>query len=178
LDLILDGAAELLGAVGAGGTTITAVAERTGLATSSIYAYVEGDRELIGAVAERGLERVHKHLVEILGNPSSDEELGAVLSQGLMMFLDRYESDVGMRQAIAFVDADPELMHINLADTHRNAEAIWAAVSRFQPAIDASTVLLLVHLSGALAGLAASVSEPEAKKLISEFERLTVLMLT
>lgn len=173
LDAILDAAAELLATSGPDGTTITAVAERAGLATSSVYDYVVGDRELIGAVAERGLDRIHRALADIIGRPESVDDLLAKLSIGLGVFLDRYQSDLGVKEAIAFADADPELMTINLADTRRNAALISDALQVVHPGVDGgAAILLLTHLTGALAHLASRVDDEEAQTIVEEFERL------
>jgi len=179
LNAILDAGADLLATVGPAGTTITAVAAQAGLATSSIYDYVEGDRELIGAVAERGLDRIHVELTAVLGDLNSLDELLPALSSGLRLFLGRYQMDRGLREALAFVDADPALMTINLADTRRNAALITDALGRFEPDAGLETAVLLVtHLSGALANLAARVDDDEAERLIVEFERLLAVMLS
>jgi len=179
VDLILDSAALLLASSGPNGTTITAVAEQTGLPTSSIYDYVLSERELIGAVAERGLDRIHQDLVDEVGEPASTADLRASLTACLHLFLERYQTDPGLREALAFVDADPQLMQINLADTRRNADVIHAAIVGLDPGADvASAVLLLTHLSGSLAGLAARVTAVEADDLVAQFERLLLLLLS
>lgn len=178
LDAILDAAAELLARAGPDGTTITAVAEQADLATSSVYDYVEGDRELIGAVAERGLERIHLDLVDIIGQPASIEDFLVSLSVALRVFLNRYQTDLGLKEALAFVDADPALMEINLADTRRNAALIVGALNLLRPDADLdSRVLLLTHLSGSLANLAARVDEDEAEELVEQFELLLTLVV-
>jgi len=179
VDLILDSAALLLASSGPNGTTITAVAEQTGLPTSSIYDYVLSERELIGAVAERGLDRIHQELVDEIGEPASTADLRASLTACLHLFLECYQTDPGLREALAFVDADPQLMQINLADTRRNADVIHAAIVSLDPGADvASAVFLLTHLSGSLAGLAARVTAVEADDLVAQFERLLLLLLS
>jgi AcrR family transcriptional regulator len=175
----LDAAAELLASEGPDGTTITAVADRAGLATSSVYDYVEGDRELIGAVGERGLERIHFTLVELVGEPQTVDALRASMSSGLRMFLDRFKSEPGLKEALAFMDADPELAHINLADTRRNAKLVVDAAATLLPEAELNTVVLLMtHLSGALASLASRVEPDEAEQLIVAFEALLGQVLT
>lgn len=176
---ILDAASSLLATAGPNGTTITAVAEQTGLATSSIYAYVEGDRELIGAVAERGLEAIHEGFVEFVGNPTTIAELRESLTAGLHAFLQLYESDLGLRAAMAFIDADPELRYINVNDTRRSTQVVLQAIAPLRPDVDLShAAMLLVHLSGALANFAVLLDSDEAAGIVAEFERLIELSLT
>lgn len=173
IELILDAAAELLSEVGAAETTITAVADRTGLAPGSIYEWVADDRRLIGAVAERGLDSIHHELVASFGQPATIEVAAVQLTASLHRFIGRYESDVGLRQALAFIDSDPELCVINLADTRRNAAAIESALSPLLPGVDLQPRMLLVtHLSGSLAALIAQVEPVEAATLVAEFEDL------
>lgn len=176
---ILDAAAELLATDGPDGTTITTVADRAGLATSSVYDYFEDDRSLIGAVAERSLDQMHHDLIASIGSPTSLEEMAASASDSLRLFLGRYEQDVGLREAVAFVDADPTLMHININDSRRNAAIIGPLVAGLRPGVDlAPAVFLMVHLSGALASLVARVDTDEAAQLIEQFERLLTLTLS
>ncbi len=179
VDLILDAAADLLAQVGPGGTTITAVSEATGLATSSIYTYVEDDRRLIGAVLERGLELIRQTVIEIVGNPATLENFVEALSVGTSTYINAYRTQPGLREALAFAEADPELAGINLADTRRNTATILAALEPLVPDVDHShAALLLTHFAGALASLVATVDEQEAASLIVEFRRLVWLALT
>lgn len=176
--LILDAAASILTSDGPSGTTITAVAAHTGLATSSIYDYVVGDRELIGAVAERGLARIYLELVEIVGTPQSVAELIESLSAGLQMYVRRYRDEPGLQQALAFADADPTLAMVNLTDTRRNAKVFERALAPLRPGVELRhTALLVTHFGGAFAGLVSLVDDEEAEALTAEFERLLLRIL-
>jgi AcrR family transcriptional regulator len=179
VDAILDAASALLSEAGASGTTITAVSERIGIAPSSVYEYVESDRQLIGAVAQRGLDALHSDLVATIGSPSSVEEATHALGKALDLFLDRYHSAQGLRQALAFIDADPELAAINLADSRRNAAAFEAAIAPFRSGVDSGvTGLLLTHLTSALAGLTLQVPADEAKQLVDAYRNLVTNLLS
>lgn len=178
LTLILDTAADVLSTHGPAGTSITAVAARAGLPASSVYDYVAAERELIAAVAERGLQQVHDDFVAILGEPDTVDELARALSVALTMFLRRYKSNPGFKEALAFIDADPQLMQINLADTRRNAALIAHAVTAVLPNAHVDVAALLItHLSGSLADLAARVSEAESKLLVEQYEQLIAIAL-
>jgi AcrR family transcriptional regulator len=170
VNAILDAASQLLAEVGASGTTITAVADRVGLAAGSVYEYVEGEREMIGAVAQRGLDAVHIEIVAAIGSPATPDEAVDAMDRALDVFLDRYHSAPGLRQALAFIDADPDLAAINLADSRRNAAAFEAAFAAIRPDIEIGVnALLLTHLTGALAGLTVQVSPSEADRLVDAY---------
>ncbi|MEM8923720.1 MAG: hypothetical protein AAGD35_09450 [Actinomycetota bacterium] len=181
VDELLDAAAQLLDEAGPSGTTITAVAARTGQPSSSVYEWVAGERELIAATAERALGRLHLDLVESLGTPATAEEAHAAIDAALTLFLDRYRSEPGLRAGLAFLEADPELSAINLADSRRNAAAVADAIRPFATGTGSGrlddTVLLLIHLSGALARLCDQVSGPEARRLEAEFRAVLAILL-
>jgi AcrR family transcriptional regulator len=173
VDAILDATSQLLAEVGASGTTITAVAARVGLAAGSVYEYVESERELIGAVAQRGLDALHVDLVSAIGSPETADELIDSTNSALDLFLDRYRLSPGLRQALAFIDADPELAAINLADSRRNAAAFEAAIAVTRPDVDFGvSALLLTHLTGALAKLTLQVPPAEAGRLVAAYRAL------
>ncbi|MEM7272231.1 MAG: hypothetical protein AAF547_04035 [Actinomycetota bacterium] len=181
VDDLLDAAAQLLDEAGPSGTTITAVAARTGQPPSSVYEWVAGERDLIAATAERSLDRLHRDLVRSLGRPSTRDEALAAVDGALTLFLDRYRSEPGLRASLAFLEADPELAAINLADSRRNAAAIADVIGPFAtgpgdgPLED--SVLLLIHLSGALARLCDQVPGPEARRLETEFRAVLTVLL-
>ncbi len=178
VNAVLDEAAALLAADGPAATSIDAVAGRLGVDPNKVRNYVEDDRMLIGAVAERGLDENHRSLGTFIGAPETFEELAAGLSDTLRSFLGRLQFDPGFRQALAFIDADPHLGAINLADTRRNAHLFAKAIKRV--GIDADVerpIFLLTHLSGSLASLAARVDEPEASELVEQYEKMVLLFL-
>jgi len=177
--LILDTAAEMLSEVGASSTSITAVAKRANLAPSTIYEWVHGDRELIGAVAERGLDSIHRDLIETLGQPVSSAAAIDAVRDGLHLFLNRYRNETGLRQALAFMESDPVLTLVNLEDTRRNAAAVEAVLAPFHPGVDlAPRILLITNLAGSLAALIAQHSLDESAVLVAEFEAMITAALS
>ncbi|MEL7059324.1 MAG: TetR/AcrR family transcriptional regulator [Acidobacteriota bacterium] len=181
LESLLDAAADILEARGIEGLTITAVAVRTELPPGSVYEYVADTRDLVAAVALRGLDALHRELVEILALVRSPGTAREALRAALQLFLVRLRETPGLLEALAALDADPRLGRIHVDDSRRNAALLHDSLASVVPPADRlrlhARCLLLFQLAAGAARLVHAVDGDDAASLTRELEAILLSLV-
>jgi AcrR family transcriptional regulator len=135
-DDVIDAAAELVAAVGYGGLSMRALAERCGVATMTLYRHVRTKEDLLGALADRVLGDLD---LPARGTLTWQEELAAVFRSLHDLWLEHPELvDIAAKQHVAGEAA------------YRGAEVVLDALRRAgidgEPAVSAFGTLVAFTL--------------------------------
>ena len=175
LERLLAAAGELLVSDGYPGVTVTALKARTGMPHSTIYDVVADPRDLVAVLMLRELEHVH-HLLRAVADAVPDAH-GVVdfVRSVSVAFIDMYRSNTVLRAGLSGLDGDPAYRWINLADSIRNARVVADVILRFSDVPDDvvyERCLLMAHLTGATAAMAADLGGAEGGSIVRAFEYL------
>lgn len=173
VERLLLATSELLVDEGYPGVTVSGLKARTGMPHSTIYDVVADPRDLVAMLMLRELDQVH-HLLQVMAADVVDAA-GAVefIRTVSVSFIERYRGNTVLRAGLSGLDGDPAYRWINLADSIRKARVVADVIVRFTAAPDDivyERCLLMAHLTGATAAMAADLGGAEGDAIVRAFE--------
>jgi len=176
VERILTAATELIAEKGSDQVTLSELASRAGVTLGSLYQYFPDKSAIIRHLAEAALERVQASLEAALADIATPAEAldrtDAVLDGYYALFL----SEPVMRDIWCGAQADKVLQERDIADSRRNGELAFAALSRFvsedrHPGF-ATSCFLMMQLTGAAIRMAVAVERAEGDRLVEAYRVL------
>lgn len=186
-EAILDAVERLLTDGGYPAATTTAVAEEAGVATGTVYLYVDDRDELLAAAFRRRLEELIADLETTLtADALLDDGLDEVLHRALGVVLDHYGAHAAtLRTALAHLPASPRIRTVYW-EAHARTEAVLVpfvrraqtagAIRQADAEVLARTLLVIVQGANDPLLLGAPRS-PQALAIRAELERALVALL-
>lgn len=176
LERILSVASSLIAAKGSDQMTMSEVAEQAGISIGSLYQYFPDKGAIIRTLAERYNADCRKCIEAALAgvrDPDSlHEAFAGLVDQYYGMFLAVPE----MRDIWSRMQADKELMAIELAQSRASGALLAAAMKRVHPNADpeaiAASAFLIWQLGEATMRLAISLDRSEGDSIVDAFKRM------
>lgn len=171
VERILDAAASLIAETGVDGMTMSALADAADVSLPSVYRYFTGKRAIVESLAEQYAGRVREQLVAAIGPVTDPAEARQAVASAMEAYWQLYRDDPAFAAVWSATVADPELAHLDVADSRRNgalvAGAIGPVVGRQAPADLEVLAFLASHLAGTAVRLAVLLEPEEAETVIA-----------
>ena len=177
LDRILAVASELIAERGSDQLKMSEVAERAGISIGSLYQYFPEKSAVIRSLAERYSAENRRCISEALAGVGTLEELRAAYEGLLDQYYALCLAEPVMRDIWSGMQADKQLMALELAESRICGALLGAAMQRVDPAADpeklAASAFLIWQLGEATMRLAISLKRSEGDALVETFKRMT-----
>jgi len=181
MERILSVAATLIERSGSDQLKMSAVAEEAGISIGSLYQYFPDKRAIVRTLAERHAATSRRCIEEALGGVNDLESLttayAALVDQYYAIFL----AEPVMRDIWSGMQADKQLVALELAESKANGALLAAAMRRVHPRADArkiaTTAFLVWQLGEATMRLAIAHNRAEGSRLVEAFKRMTLRAL-
>lgn len=182
LERILSVASALIAAKGSDSMRMSEVADLAGISIGSLYQYVPDKSAIIRALAERynadSRKCIEGALAGVRDLAGLCEAFASLVDQYYGLFL----AEPVMRDIWSGMQADKELMAIELAESRECSALLAAAMKRTHPSADpekiAASAFLIWQLGEATMRLAISVERREGDALVDAFKRMTMRELS
>jgi AcrR family transcriptional regulator len=180
VDRVLAAAAALLGEAGVGALSMTAIAERAGMALTAVYRYFPNREAVVRELALRTF--AHDTETLLTGEVPAGATVEELIAAGVEEFWRRHRDEPYRLRLRAAVHADAELAALDLAESRVDARVIAEAVAGLTGRTDVDVLerraLLVVELIDSLMSLVGRVEPAEAQPLVDEFVAMAVRALT
>jgi AcrR family transcriptional regulator len=177
LDRILAVAAELIARRGSDQVKMSEVAERAGISIGSLYQYFPDKSAIIRTMAERYHVESRRCIEEALAGVSDVAGLRAAYEGLVDQYYALFQAEPVMRDIWSGMQADKQLMALELAESRACSAFLAAAMQRVRPGTApetiASSALLIWQLGEATMRLAISLGRSEGDALVEAFKRMT-----
>jgi AcrR family transcriptional regulator len=179
---LIETARELIGSKGNDSVSMREISKHSGVALASIYQYFPDKNAILYAIMERLFEQVRTELKQALEGCENIDDLINQVSQIVDYFHLMFKQDPVLSILWAGLQANPELVELDVKDSQRNAKLISEKICSMleldnqQGIYEAS--LLIVHLIGPTTRLTLTLPEEQSKALIEEFKEIIRLRLS
>ena len=178
VDRILAAATELIGLNGSADLRMSEVAERAAIPIGSLYQYFPDKSAVIRSIAERYGAASRRCIEVALGGVHTKEDLreayGGLLDQYYALML----AEPAMRDIWSGMQADKDLMMLELAESRACGALLAAAIMRADPGFDrhAATLtgFLIWQLGEAAIRLAITTGREEGDAIVAAFRHMTL----
>ena len=164
VERILASAAALIAERGPDGATMSEIARRAEVVIGSLYQYFPDKAGVMAALFERHSTGVHEMLLEGVKDATSVEELSARVEDLSERYFALHRDDPVVRGIWAVVQTDPALQALDVADSLRNAEALFQIARPFYRRVNddrlMATCALAMQLSLSAARFALAIPQP------------------
>ncbi|MEM9515867.1 MAG: TetR/AcrR family transcriptional regulator [Actinomycetota bacterium] len=172
---ILEAASELIAERGLEPTSMTDIANRSGMGLTALYRYFPNKRSIVRELALRTFDDAQS----LIGAAAEDEtELAPMIDRGVRQYWRMHREQPFRGQLRAAIHADAELTALDLDDSRRNAHAMARTTGQLTGRTDLENlerqILLMIELLDSLMRLVVNVDEAEAEPLVAEFVQLFV----
>jgi AcrR family transcriptional regulator len=178
LDRILAVARDLIAAKGSDQVKMSEIAEHAGISIGSLYQYFPEKAAIIRALAERYSAESRKCIAAALSGVRDRASLRAAYEGLLDQYYALFLAEPVMRDIWSGMQADKQLMTLELAESRACGALLAAAIRRVHPDADpektAAAAFLIWQLGEAAMRLAISLSRREGNAVIAAFKRMTV----
>jgi AcrR family transcriptional regulator len=182
LERILAAASKLIAEKGSDHVKMSEVADLAGISIGSLYQYFPDKSAIIRTLAERYAAASRKCIEEGLAGVRDlkglREAFGSLVDQYYRIFL----AEPVMRDIWSGMQADKELMAIELAESRANGALLTAVMRRVHPNADpektAASAFLVWQLGEATMRLAISVPRKEGDAIVEAYKRMTLRELS
>jgi len=176
VDAILRSAASLISEQGGGTLKMSAVAERAGVSTASIYQYFPNTTEIVRALAETYAEHFRDAIKQHLQQIQSAEDLITHTKSMFYEFCEMYRNDPALKEIGLATALDKSLQELDVLDSRENTALLFQA---YQPYFARESwaelqrlLFLMCHLSGATIRLALTLDEDEGNLLLATHQQM------
>ena len=164
VERILEAAAGLIAERGAEATTMTEIAQRAGVVIGSLYQYFPDKAGVMTALFERHSAGVHEMLLGAAEGARDVEDLTVRIDDLSQRYFALHRDDPLVRGIWTAVQTDPVLQALDVADSLRNAEAVFRIARPLYRKVDEdrlmATCALTMQLSVFAARFALALPEP------------------
>jgi len=164
VERILEAAAGLIAERGAEAATMTEIAQRAGVVIGSLYQYFPDKAGVMTALFDRHSAGVHEMLLGAVEGIHGLEEMAARIDDLSERYFALHRDDPLVRGLWAVVQTDPALQALDVADSLRNAEAMFQTARPLYRQVDEdrlmATCALTMQLSVSAARFALAIPEP------------------
>ena len=178
LEKILAVAGELIAARGGDQLKMSEVAERAGISIGSLYQYFPDKGAILRTLAERYNAESRRCIEEGLAGVTDPASLEAAYGDLFDLYYAIVLAEPVMRDIWSGMQADRDLLALELAESRAAGALLAAAMTRAHPQADpariASSAFLIWHLGEATVRLALSLPRPEADALVEDYKRMSL----
>jgi AcrR family transcriptional regulator len=178
LERILSAASKLIAEKGSDHVKMSEVAESAEISIGSLYQYFPDKRAIIRTLAERyaaaSRQCIEQALAGVRDRNGLREAFASLVDQYYAIFL----AEPVMRDIWSGMQADKELMAIELAESRANGALLAAVMRRVHPGANpekiAASAFLVWQLGEATMRLAISLSRKEGDAIVEAYKRMTL----
>ncbi|MES2058334.1 MAG: TetR/AcrR family transcriptional regulator [Pseudomonadota bacterium] len=178
LERILGAASELIVRTGSDQVKMNEVAALAGISIGSLYQYFPEKSALIRTLAERYNAASRLCIEQALAPVATLDELVGAYAGLLDLYYEIVMAEPVMRDIWSGMQADKQLMALQLTESRVCGALLSAAMQRVHPTIDPARLdvaaFLIWELGEATIRLAISVESDEGRALVDKFKRMTV----
>ncbi|MES1262878.1 MAG: TetR family transcriptional regulator, partial [Peristeroidobacter soli] len=164
VERILASAAALIAERGADAVTMTEIAQRAEVVIGSLYQYFPDRAGVMAALCERHNADVRQMLVDGIAGVASLDGLTGRIEAITSRYFTLHREDPLFQGLWAAVQTDPTLQALDVADSLRNADILFAAARPLYRAVDEdrlrTTCALVMQLVLSAARFALAIPEP------------------
>ncbi|MEM9134502.1 MAG: TetR/AcrR family transcriptional regulator [Actinomycetota bacterium] len=171
---ILDATATLLNDIGVDQLTMTAIAAEAGLSKAAVYRYFPTKAAVLRELALRVLEEYRTLIADKL---ASTDDVERAQEELLAAYVELHRSEPYRVQLRSAIRADPELAHLDLADSRLNAKTLAdhlraADGDAFGPDLELR-LLVVIELLESVIRLVSLVDDEEADAIVASFAEMS-----
>ena len=178
LDRILAIASDLIGRHGSDQLKMSDVAAGAEISIGSLYQYFPDKASIIRSLAERYSTESRRCIQEALAGVKTLADLEAAYAGLIDQYYALFLAEPVMRDIWSGMQADKQLMALELAESRLAAGMLADAMKRAHKAIDAqraaASAFLIWQLGEAAMRLAISVGRKEGDEMLEAFKRMTL----
>jgi len=178
MERILSVASSLIGQEGSDQVKMSAVAAGADISIGSLYQYFPDKRSIIRTLAERYAAESRKCIEDALASVSDLDSLLAAYSSLVDQYYELFLAEPVMRDIWSGMQADKQLVELELAESKACGKLLAAAMRRVHPRADAKKIatlaFLIWQLGEATMRLAISHNRTEGARLVEAFKRMTL----
>lgn len=178
LERILAAASKLIAEKGSDLVKMSEVAELAEISIGSLYQYFPDKRAIIRTLAERYAAASRTCIEQALADVRDLEGLRAAFASLVDQYYAIFLAEPVMRDIWSGMQADKELMAIELAESRANGALLAAVMRRVHPGADpektAASAFLVWQLGEATMRLAISLPRKEGDAIVEAYKRMTL----
>ncbi|QNA86481.1 TetR/AcrR family transcriptional regulator [Sphingomonas sp. So64.6b] len=178
LERILAVGSELIVRTGSDQVKMNEIAALAGISIGSLYQYFPEKSALIRTLAERYNAASRACIEEALSGVATLDDLLGAYAELIDQYYEIVMAEPVMRDIWSGMQADKQLMALQLAESRICSAMLAAAMARAHPAIDPARLELVAFLTWELGEatirLAISVDPAEGRALVEAFKRMTL----
>ena len=178
VERMLAAASALIAEQGSDAMRMGEVAERAGVSIGSLYQFFPDKRAIIWALAERYTAESQACISAALADVTDAEGLGRAFSELVDIYYGLFLAEPVMRDIWSGMQADKELMAIELAESRASGALLDAVMRRVHPGTDsektAASAFLVWQLGEATMRLAISLPRKEGDAVVEAYKRMTL----
>lgn len=178
LERIQTAACELIARTGSDQVKMSEVAALAGISIGSLYQYFPDKAALIRSLAERYNAESRRCIEEALAPVSDLPALLTAFAELVDIYLDVVMAEPVMRDIWSGMQADKQLVALQLAESRVQGALLAQAMRKAHPRIAAKTIdrvaFLVWELGEATVRLAISVDPEEGRALVETYKRMSL----
>lgn len=182
LERILAAASRLIAEKGSDQVKMSEVAELAGISIGSLYQYFPDKSAIIRTLAERYNAESRKCIEEALAGVRDLNGLLKAFASLVDQYYEIFLAEPVMRDIWSGMQADKELMAIELAESRASGALLAAVMRRVHPSADpektSASAFLIWQLGEATMRLAISLDRNEGDTIVDAFKRMTLRELS
>jgi AcrR family transcriptional regulator len=182
LERILAAASKLIAEKGSDQVKMSEVASLADISIGSLYQYFPDKAAIIRTLAERYAATNRQCIGDALAGVDDLDSLLAAYSNLVDQYYELFLAEPVMRDIWSGMQADKQLVALELAENKASASLLTAAMRRVHPRIDAKRIALssylIWQLGEATMRLAISHSRREGALLVDAYKRMSVHALS
>ena len=171
MEAIRVSASTLFADSGIDNVSMTQIAKHAGISKPALYRYYPNKRSLLKELASEAFGETRAALEELIETKTGTAS--DVLLEGIQEYCRIHCVEPYRIQLKAAINADPELVKLDLEDSRSNATLVASFIQAEHPKMDADEIynraLLMMELSDSLIRLVANIPKREGDILIKEF---------
>lgn len=179
---ILDAAARVFAEFGYRGGTTNRIAEAANISIGSLYQYFPDKRAIIRTLAERYAAASRQCIEQALAGVRDVEGLRQAFASLVDQYYAIFLAEPVMRDIWSGMQADKELMAIELAESRASGALLAAVMRHVHPGADpektAASAFLVWQLGEATMRLAISFPRTEGDAIVEAYKRMTLRELS
>ncbi|BAT61407.1 HTH-type transcriptional repressor Bm3R1 [Variibacter gotjawalensis] len=176
MERILSVATDLIARSGSDALKMSDVAAGAEISIGSLYQYFPDKAAIIRMLAERNVATSRQCIAEALEKVRDVEELKRAFASLVDQYYGMFLASPVMRDIIFGMQADKDLMTIELAESRASGALLTEVMTRVHAKLDASKVaassFLIWQLGEHVMRLAVSVDRAEGDKLVEAYKRM------
>jgi AcrR family transcriptional regulator len=182
LERILAAATKLIAEKGSDQVKMSEVAELAGISIGSLYQYFPDKGAVIRTLAERYNAESRKCIEEALAGVRDLSGLREAFASLVEQYYEIFLAEPVMRDIWSGMQADKQLMAVELAESRASGALLAAAMRRVHPGADPkktnASAFLIWQLGEATMRLAISLDRSEGDAIVDAYKRMTLRELS